>query len=300
MKHQILFAAGLAVAATGIATTPVSAGPFDKLKKAVKKVEKAAEDASTAVEVVEETRRTKGRNVVGAAAAVAGGRNAAIATGVAASAASRSGCDATGGTGRCTAKRPGYAGRAPTPSAKFTSMTKCAGLPISNAFIGKFGDYTFQQGLSQEKRGGIIDREPVSASNGCIMPSMASGDVLYIEVPANRWAAMKGGWKMQCVEMNTGQNANPAAFPRWSNIAGKDIMLHTGNSLGYEPTASGSNSDRSRAWDNDLKRRGKHMLGFNMPDLHNDKGTDFYCQYYNVASGKSVAAFAYRRGATTR
>ena len=84
MKHQILIAAGLAVAATGIATTPVSAGPFDKLKKAVKKVEKAAEDASTAVEVVEETRRTKGRNVVGAAAAVAGGRNAAIATGVAA------------------------------------------------------------------------------------------------------------------------------------------------------------------------------------------------------------------------
>ena len=56
MKHQILIAAGLAVAATGIATTPVSAGPFDKLKKAVKKVEKAAEDASTAVEVVEETR----------------------------------------------------------------------------------------------------------------------------------------------------------------------------------------------------------------------------------------------------
>ena len=69
MKHQILIAAGLAVAATGIATTPVSAGPFDKLKKAVKKVEKAAEDANTAVEVVEETRRTKGRNVVGAVVA---------------------------------------------------------------------------------------------------------------------------------------------------------------------------------------------------------------------------------------
>ncbi|QYJ07844.1 hypothetical protein [Qipengyuania flava] len=300
MKNQILIAAAIAVAATGIAASPVQAGPFDKLKRAVKKVEEVAEDVETVVEVAEETERTGGRNIVGAAAAVTGGRNAAIATGVAMSAASRSGCDATGGTGRCTAKRPGYAGVAPTPSAKFTSMTQCAGLPISNAFVGRFGDYTFQQGLSQEERSGIVDREPVSASQGCIMPSMASGDVLYLEVPAKQWASMKGGWKMQCVEMRTGKNANSEAFPRWSNIAGKDIMLHTGNSLGYEPTASGSNSDRSRAWDKDLERRGKHMLGFNMPDLHNDKGTDFYCQYYNAASGKSVAAFAYRRGATRR
>ena len=88
---------------------------------------------------------------------------------------------------------------------------------------------------------------------------MASGDVLYIEVPAKQWASMKGGWKMQCVEMDTGKNANSQAFPRWSNIAGKDIMLHTGNSLGYEPTASGSNSDRSRAHDQDLARCGKRQ-----------------------------------------
>ena len=149
MKKQILLAAGLAVAATGISTTPAQAGPFDKIKKAVKKVEKAAEEAEAVVETVKEAERTDGRSLVGAAAAVTGGRNAAIATGVAASAAARSGCDTTGGTGRCTAKRPAYSGTAPAPSAKFTSMTKCAGLPISNAFIGKFGNYTFQQGLTQ-------------------------------------------------------------------------------------------------------------------------------------------------------
>jgi hypothetical protein len=271
MKHLLITAASLTIAAVGLAAVPAEAGPFDKLKKAVKKVEKTAEDANEVVDTVDDAQRTNGRSLLGAAA---GGRTVAT---------------ATGGGGRA----------GPVP-AKYASLTQCAGLPIDNAFIGKWGDYTFQKGLSQESRSGVIDREPVSASNGCFMPSMGSGDVLYVEVPAKQWAAMKGGWKMQCVDMATGQNANPSALPSWSNVSGKDVMLHTGNSLGYTPTASGSNSSRSGAWDADLERRGMHMLGFNMPNLHTDKGTDFYCQYYNEASGKSVVAFAYRRSATMR
>jgi hypothetical protein len=105
---------------------------------------------------------------------------------------------------------------------------------------------------------------------------------------------------MQCINASTGKmnedNLNPAAH----NIKGKDIMLHHGNSAGYTPTAGGSISDRSGAWDADLKKRGMTMFGFNMPALHTDSGTDFYCQYYNDATGESIAAFMYRRSAGNR
>ena len=73
-------------------------------------------------------------------------------------------------------------------------------------------------------------------------------------------------------------------------------MLHAGNNLGYEPTATGSNSTRSGEYDKWLKSRGREMITFNMPYLHTDKGgTDFYCQYYNDKTGKSAVAFTYRR-----
>ncbi len=285
MYKTALYSLGLALAATSIAA-PAEAGPFDKLKKAAKKVEKKAREAEQVADTVD--RASRGQLPVSRSRA-----------GVGASA-DGSYCNANKGSNSnspCTAKGLGHAGRAGPAPAKYTGLTKCAGLPISNAFIGQWGKYSFSSGINTEERSGIIDRENVSATLGCITPSMGTGDVLYMEVPASQLKSLSGGFEMQCVDMASGKQANDAARPSWNNVTGKDIMLHTGNSLGYTPTASGSNSDRSGAWDADLKKRGKAMLGFNMPALHTDAGTDFYCQYYNKGSGKSVVAFAYRRSA---
>ncbi|MEM6908586.1 MAG: hypothetical protein AAF494_07885 [Pseudomonadota bacterium] len=281
MQKSILMAASMALAAGFVvAPAPVEAEQFKGLGKKLKKAKKKAEEAEQAVETVD---------------AVVNGRG----VGVGASA-DGSNCNANRGSNSnspCTAKGKGHAGRAGPAPAKYTSLTKCAGIPIKNAFIGQYGDYTFSSGLNTEERRGIINREPVSPSGGCIMPSMGTYDVLYIEVPTAQLNSLKGGYEMQCINTSTGKQANDEARPRWYNTSGKDIMLHTGHSLGYTPTASGSNSDRTAAWEKDLKRRGMSMFGFNMPNLHTDGGTDFYCQYYNSASGKSVVAFQYRRSA---
>ena len=38
-----------------------------------------------------------------------------------------------------------------------------------------------------------------------------------------------------------------------------------------------------------------------MPAIHSDKsGTDFYCQHFNKATGKSALAFTFRRGPVGR
>ncbi len=292
-KFLMLGAAAMSLS-LGMNASVAEAGPFDKLKKAAKKVEraaneveKAAEDAKDAADTVEAV--SKGQVPTRRGGVNSVGRDAAIRQGMA----QRSNYPKT-------AKGKAHAGRAAPAPAKYTSLTKCAGLPISNAFIAQNGTYTFQNGLNSEERTGLIDREPVSASNGCIMPSMGTYDVLYMEVPTAQYDKMKYDMQMQCIDQSTGKQNPDNMVPSWNNVSGKDVALHTGHSLGYKTTASGSNSDRSAAWDKDLKSRGKTMLGFNMPPLHTDAGTDFYCQYYNKASGKSVAAFAYRRSAGNR
>lgn len=275
---------------TGANAVEVQAGPFDKLKSAVKKTKKKVKKAEQAMEEVAQAAEVVDAVADGRVDPTAGinpiGRDAAIRQGMR----QRSNYPTTA-TGKP------HAGRAGSPSSKYTSLTKCAGLPISNAFIAQSGTYTFQDGLNTEERTGLLNREPVTASSGCIMPSMGTYDVLYMEVPTAQYDKMKYSMKMQCINQSTGKQANDAARPSWSNVAGKDVALHTGHSTGYTTTASGSNSDRSGAWDRELKKRGKTMLGFNMPPLHTDSGTDFYCQYLDTKSGKSVAAFAYRRSA---
>lgn len=280
MKNHIFAAIGLALAATSF-SAPVEAGPFDKIKGKIKKAEKKANDVRRTAEDVEDVVDT-----VNGKKPRRGSRSGFANRGVQ--------------HGPKTAKGKPHAGRAGPAPAKYTSLTQCAGLPISNAMIGQLGQYTYTKGLKQESLTGLINREQVKPVSGCIMPSMGTYDVLYLEVPASQLAQHGSNWEMQCIDMATGQEANYSANPAAHNIKGKDIMLHTGNSAGYTPTASGSISSRSGAWDKDLKRRGKAMLGFNMPNLHTDSGTDFYCQYYSKKTGKSAVAFAYRRSAGNR
>ena len=299
MNRKLLAAAGLAFAATAI-TAPVQAGPFDKLKKKVEKVKKKAEEVEQAATAVE-----------GAVDDVKNGRVPAAGRtrlgsplgGVRPAGSERGGVMQYAGQRRPkTASRGNYAGRAPAAPAKYASMTKCANLNVGNAFVAQAGNYTFSNGLKTETRSGLIARENVSPSNGCIFPGVGVGDVLYVEVDRNGFN--KHEYEIQCVSFDGSKEVsrNKAEIgPRANNYTGKDVMLHTGHSLGYTPTASGSNSNRSGAYDEYLAGRGRQMITFNMPEQHNDKsGTDFYCQYYNQKTGKSAVAFTYRRGPVGR
>tara|TARA_R110002072_G_scaffold181232_7_gene337275 strand:+ start:10515 stop:11354 length:840 start_codon:yes stop_codon:yes gene_type:complete len=277
MKNTMMTAVGIALMATSISTT-ADANPFRNLRNSVEKVKKEAREVEEAVETVEE--------VVEAVDAVSDGRAPSL----------------RGSSNHPsypnTASRGNWKGRAPAAPAKFASMTQCANLNLGNAFIAQAGDYTFSKGISTETRGGLIEREPVQAS-GCTLPGVGSGDVLYVEVDRANFNTHE--YDMQCISFDGSQQLDRAWVPPTNNYTGKDVMLHTGHSLGFEPTATGSNSARSEAYDKYLAARGRAMITFNMPELHTDKsGTDFYCQYYNNNTGKSAVAFTYRRSPVGR
>ena len=307
MKRTILAAGLMAFAATA-AVTPVQAGPFDKLKKKVEKVKQEVKEAEEAAEAVEATvdavKDGKAADVAAEAAAAAAlqATTGRTRTGLGSPLTGARAMDGSVPGGRNyprTASRGNYAGVAGPVPAKYASVTQCANVGLGNAFIARAGDYTFQQGLSTETRGGLIERRNVSATNGCVMPAMGSGDVLYVEVDAAKYDKHK--YALQCVSYDGSLQLDNVDAPPQDNYSGKDVMLHAGHSLGYTPTATGSNSDRSRAYDKHLASRGRAMITFNMPNLHQDKsGTDFYCQHYDKTSGKSTLAFAFRRGPVMR
>lgn len=290
MQKTLFAAMGLALAATSFPAS-AEAGPFDKLRSKVKKVEKkakeveaAAEEVKEVVDTVDSARRGKGRRAV----RVPGGRNAAIRQGMR----QRSNYPKT-------ASRGDFAGVAAPVPAKFVSQLQCANVNPGNAFVGRGGNYTFSQGIKTEERSGIIDRKPVRATNGCLYPTMGVGDILYVEVDRAKYK--KHGYAMQCVSYDGSEQLDNTGQARWNNYAGKDVMLHTGHSLGYTPTATGSNSTRSGEYDKWLKSRGREMITFNFGALHTDKsGTDFYCQWYDKSQNKSAVAFAFRRGPVGR
>ncbi|WP_100640606.1 hypothetical protein [Alteromonas facilis] len=191
------------------------------------------------------------------------------------------------------------------PSDDLVKFTNCAGLELENVTIGKLGDYEFQQGFSKEKRTGFIDRQPSSISKGCILPSIHSRQVIYMEVDSAKYKAMgsSNDWEMQCVRSD-----NPSAgaldeakseYPyKVDFLSPKHMMLHCGHNVdNADSCAEGSNSDRSAAWDKDLKSRGKTMLSVhgNTSTLAPPNGEKLYCQYYNKASGNSLFAFEYLR-----
>lgn len=265
-----------------------AAGPFDKLKKKAKKARKTVNDASETVDTVDAI--VNGRTVR------SGARTGSLG-GVGASA-DGSKCNANRGSNSnspCTARAPGHAGVAAATPAKYASMTKCASLGQGNAFVARAGDYTFQQGLSTEERSGLIDRRNVTPVDGCLYEGLGVGDVLYVEFDANKYE--KYAYKVQCVSYDGSEQLDHTFGPKVGNYKGKDVMLHEGNSTGYTPTASGSNSDRSGAYDKYMAKRGRTFTTINFEALHTDKsGTDFYCQLFDKNTGKSALALTYRRG----
>ncbi|WP_379547988.1 hypothetical protein ACFCW2_02675 [Qipengyuania sp. DSG2-2] len=287
MKNLIIAAAGIALASTTVTlgtSAQAAEGPFSGLKKAAKKVENAAKDVERADRAVKEAKRTKGRSVLrGAASAATGGYVGTTA----------------GSNYPRTASRGDYLGRPGAAPAKYASMTQCANTGLGNAFVAVARDYTFSKGLSTETRSGLIEREPVSPSNGCVLPGMGSGEVVYLEVDTAKYN--KYDYALQCISFDGSEQLDNTNAPRTNNYSGQHVMLHTGHSLGYTPTASGRNSDRGAAYDKHLESRGRSMITFNMPELHTDKGgTDFYCQHYNEKTGQSLVAFTYRRGPVGR
>lgn len=290
---SLLTALACTALATGVITSGVvgaaeaeAAGPFDKLKKKAKKAKKAADDAAEAADAVD---------------AVVSGRAGRVSTrsrsGVGASA-NGSKCNANRGSNSnspCTAKAPGHVGGAgPTP-AKYANATQCANVGLGNAFVARAGEYTFQQGIATEERTGLLDRRAVQPVGGCVFEGLGVGDVLYVEFDPKKYK--KYDYKIQCVSYDGSEQQDNAFGPRNGNYTGQHLALHTGNSTGYEPTASGSNSDRGAAYDKYMAKRGRTFLTFNFQPLHTDKkGTDFYCQWFNKASGKSALALTYRRG----
>lgn len=262
--------------AAGALTTSEAhaAGPFDKLKKKAKKAKRNAD------------------SVINGAVPSSASRS-----GVGASA-DGSYCNANRGSNSnspCTARAPDHAGNAgPTP-AKYANATSCANLGLGNAFIARAGDYTFQQGISTEERTGLLDRRPVEPIKGCSFEGLGVGDVLYVEFDAAKYS--KHGYRMQCVSYDGSEQLDNTNGPRVGNYTGQHVMLHDGNSTGYTPTASGSNSDRGNAYKTYMDKRGRAFTTINFGSLHTDtSGTDFYCQLFDKNSGKSALALTYRRG----
>ncbi|MBU2923280.1 hypothetical protein Q4530_16425 [Colwellia sp. 1_MG-2023] len=192
------------------------------------------------------------------------------------------------------------------PDASLTSMTTCTDFKPENIIIGNLGTYTFQKGFSKEKRTGLLNRKPAELTNGCILPSLESRQVAYMEVDTKKYEALgnSNDWSMQCI-----RSANPGAGALGETerkdeysysvdfITGKAMLLHCGNSEGIEECAEGSNSSRSGIWDKKLKAKGKTMLSVhaNTSSLAPKQGEKLYCQYYNQTSGKSLFAFEYLR-----
>lgn len=276
MKNWMIAVAGTALATTLMASAaPVMAGPFDRLKRAVEDVEEAAEDVQDAADAVETVR--------GVATGRRGSSRAPI-TGTTA-----------GSNYPRTARAPGHAGYAAATPAKYANATTCANVGIGNAFVARAGDYTFQQGISTEERTGLLDRREVTPVNGCVFEGLGIGDVLYVEFDKAKFN--KNSFRIQCVSYDGSEQQDNVYGPKIGNYGGKAIMLHTGNSTGYTPTASGSNSDRNTAYQKYMDGRGRTFTTFNFEGLHTDKaGTDFYCQWFNRDTGESALALTYRRG----
>lgn len=265
-KYALALAGGmLATGLVAVAPEPVEAsGPFDSLKKATKKGERAAKEAKDAADTV--------GSILG------------------------SGNKGNSNSSTTGSRFKGYKGKADPAPAKFVQQLNCASLGQGNAFIARDGEYTFSAGINTEKRYGLIDRKPVEPTSGCLYPSMGVYDVLYLEVDKAKYEKDKYSYDLQCVAYDGSLQLDRSTRPPLDNYKGKDVMLHTGHSLGYTPTASGSNSSRSGEYDKYLASRGRAMITFNMPPLHTDRGTDFFCQHYNKNTGKVALAFTFRRG----
>ncbi|GAA6154288.1 hypothetical protein NBRC116587_37110 [Pseudoteredinibacter isoporae] len=191
------------------------------------------------------------------------------------------------------------------PSENLRSFTQCAGLEISNVMVGVVGDYTFKNGFNNEERSGFIKRRKGAVQHGCVLPSIYSREVIHMEVDSKQLQSLGSSWEMQCVKSADpgagalGDKEPKSEYPYKADyLSGKDVMLHCGHGQeNVEACAKGSNSERSTANAERLKKRGKTMLSVhgNTSTLAPANGEKVYCQYYNSDSGKSLFAFEYLR-----
>ncbi|XQW84508.1 hypothetical protein ACOYR1_15410 [Thalassotalea piscium] len=192
------------------------------------------------------------------------------------------------------------------PSESLISMTTCAKLKPENITVGYMGNYTFQNGFKKEKRSGLIKRQSGELTHGCILPSLQSRQIAYMEVDTKAYEALgsSNDWTMQCIDSdNPGAGALSEKESRTESIysvdaiSGKDMMLYCGNSENVTECSEGSNSQRSGAWSKKLKANGKTMLSilaFTSP-LAPNGGQKLFCQYYNKKSRVSLFAVEYLR-----
>lgn len=191
------------------------------------------------------------------------------------------------------------------PDKSLMAMTTCTSFKPENITIGKSGNYTFQKGFTKEKRTGLINRKEGTLTNGCILPSLQSRQIAYMEVDTKQYeAGNSNDWSMQCIKSAepgagaVGEKEPKSEYPYTVNVlTGKDMLLFCGNSEGVEECAEGSNSNRSGKWKKKLQSKGKTMLSVlaNTSTLAPAQGEKLYCQYYNQTSGKSLFAFEYLR-----
>lgn len=189
------------------------------------------------------------------------------------------------------------------PSEDLIAFTTCSDIKIENVVVGELGNYTYKKGFSNEELQAFVNRKPNEAKQGCILPSLNSREVMYLEVDSKAFAKTSSSWEMQCVKSD-----NPSAgaidegrdqYPANVNyLSDKHMMLHCGHDQeNVEKCATGKMSDLAAAHDADLKKRGKTSfsflatVGWNSPN----NGEKLYCQYYNADSGQSLFAFEYLR-----
>lgn len=277
MKNLICALVGSSIALGTVAYADPASAQFRGLRDAVRDVKKATDDAKDVAETAEDVVETaKGNRTTRR---------------------SRGGFANRGSTSNSprTARAPDHAGVAGPAPSNYKSQLSCANLGLGNAFVARAGNYTFSKGIKTEERSGLIDRRNVTPTSGCMFEGLGVGDVLYVEFDKNRFK--ERDYDMQCVSFDGSEQLNRSTRPPVNNYTGKDVMLHTGHSLGYTPTASGTNSSRSGAYDKYLEGRGRAMATVNFGALHTDKrGTDFFCQWYSESSGKSALALTFRRG----
>ena len=192
------------------------------------------------------------------------------------------------------------------PSSDLTSMIKCADLKPENITLGYMGNYTFQNGFKKEKRSGLIKRQKGNLSHGCVLPSLQSRQIAYMEVDTKKFETYgsSNDWTMQCIRSaKPGDGAvsesesHTESVYTVNTLSGKDMMLFCGNSENVTECAEGSNSQRSGAWDKKLKANGKTMLSISAfpSTLAPSGGEKLFCQYYNKKSRVSLFAFEYLR-----
>ncbi len=270
MKFALIgTAAALSVATVmGVSVSAdASTQSFKSLVKKAKKVKRTAEEVEQAAEDLRDAANSTSR-----------------AAGVTSSAGSSSG---------------GSAGRPGLPGSGLTSMSPCLGLPITNVMLGDIGSYTYGSGMRKETSDGFINRQQGAVTGGCILPSMAPGEYMYLEVPAAQYkaAGSANDWEMQCVDADTKQQIDQKGeMPyRIDFIAPKHMEMQCGNSEGVSQCTSGSNNDRATAYSNRLKKSGKMMLGLSAYKISRGSPQTLYCHWYNKKQAKALFAFQYRR-----